>query len=83
MAKNYEKAKERTCKPAWKGLKYLPQEAKHFNSELLTDEQAVTLLQRGHLKETDFIKLPEGYKIPASDITEVKQKPKPRAKKGK
>ena len=61
-AELYEKAKNRTCKPAWKGLKYINKLAKHFNNELLTDEQAVDLLNKGHLKESDFFVLPNGYK---------------------
>jgi hypothetical protein len=58
MAEKYESSKLRTCKPAWNGLKYLPPMAKHYNSKLITDEQAKDLLQKGFLKETDFEILP-------------------------
>lgn len=60
-AMDYEKIKNRTCKPAWNGLMFIHAEARHYNNEYITDEQAITLLERGHLKEKDFIKLPDGY----------------------
>lgn len=55
-----EKAKNRTCKPAWSGLKYVPSFG-HINSELVYDEQAVRCLNEKHLRESDFEVLPEGY----------------------
>jgi len=58
MAENYDKAKTRTCKPAWDGLKYIPATARHWSSELITDEQAQKLLNEGHLREIDFQILP-------------------------
>lgn len=54
----YDKAKNRTCKPKWNGLRFIPKLGKHFNSELITDEQAEKLLKEGHLAEKDFDILP-------------------------
>lgn len=58
---DYEKIKARTCKPAWNGLKFIHAEARHYSNEYLTDEQAILLLERGHLTEKDFVILPSGY----------------------
>ena len=69
-AELYEKAKNRTCKPAWRGLKYINKLAKHFNNELLTDDQAVDMLNKGHLKEADFFVLPKGYNKPEKKVQE-------------
>lgn len=60
-AMDYEKIKARTCKPAWNGLKFIHAEARHYSNEYLTDEQAILLLERGHLTEKDFVILPSGY----------------------
>jgi len=59
-AEHAEKAKNRTCQPAWNGLKFIPQLAKHFNSALITDDEAIKLLNEGHLQESNFVKLPDG-----------------------
>ena len=58
LAELYEKAKTRTCEPAWSGLKYVPSFG-HIASDLIYDDQAVRCLKEGHLKESDFIKLPQ------------------------
>jgi hypothetical protein len=58
LALKYEEAKNRTCKPAWNGLKYIPSTARHWNSELITDSDAKYLLSESHLKESDFEILP-------------------------
>jgi len=58
---NYEKIKSRTLIPNWCGLKYIPAESDHFNSEMLTDETAGILLFKGSLQESDFKKLPDSY----------------------
>ena len=60
-----EEINNRTCKPAFKGLKYLPKPAcKHVNDEYLTDKEAVKWLKIGLLKESDFEVLPEAYDKP-------------------
>jgi hypothetical protein len=56
-----EEIQKRTCIPAWTGLKYIHKSGRHFNNELITDVQAIDLLERGFLSETDFIKIPEGF----------------------
>jgi hypothetical protein len=58
MAEKYDKAQVRTCKPAWNGLKYIPATARHWNSQLVTDEEAEMLLKKGFLTEKDFSILP-------------------------
>ena len=75
-AKEYESIKKRTCKPAWHGLMYINKMARHYNSELITDEQAIELLNKKLLKESNFEKLPENYKKEAKkteSVQEVKQ----------
>lgn len=84
-AMDYEKIKARTCKPAWNGLKFIHAEARHYSNEYLTDDQAIVLLERGHLTEKDFVTLPNGYLQPNkpieqsevnSDQVEETEKPK-------
>ena len=62
MAEHYEKVQARTCKPAWVGNWYLSLAKRHYNSEWITDEEAINLLRQGILKEADFETLPEEYK---------------------
>lgn len=64
LAQKYDEAKNRTCKPAWTGLKYIPATARHWNDELITDKDAVYLLDKGYCKKEDFEILPEGYGKP-------------------
>lgn len=71
MAEKYDKAQVRTCKPAWNGLKYIPGTARHWNSLLITDEEAEMLLKKGFLTETDFTVLPQ--KPQASKLTPEEQ----------
>lgn len=61
MATKFEKAKSRTCIPKWNGLKYLSKTAKHWSSDMLTDEEATNLLVKGHIQEICFTKLPDEY----------------------
>lgn len=61
LAKQYEEAKNRTCKPSWNGIKYINATARHWNSELLTDKEATNLLEKGFLKSSDFSILPAGF----------------------
>ncbi len=88
-AQEYDAAQNRTCEPAWRGLMFIHKLARHYNSELLTDEQAIKLLQAGHLKESDFKKLPEGYKTVTKEDTapeakeDVKKTVKAKPKKTK
>jgi len=50
---------KRTNIPAWKGIKYV--KGAFFNSDTITDLQAINALKNGYLSEFDFDKLPEGY----------------------
>lgn len=59
MAQQFEKAINRKCRPAWKGLKYIPPTARHWNSELLTDDEALMLLEKGYIKPSEFEILPD------------------------
>ena len=91
-AELYEEIKARTCKPKWKGLKFIPSQGRHFSNEFITDKQATSLLEKGVLKESDFIKLPDLYleekeieaKILAEEKAAKKEEPKelkPKTKK--
>ena len=85
-AQDLDDAKNRTCQPKWKGLKFINKVARHFNDALLTDKQAVTLLDAGLLKPEDFVRLPEGYGkeedpapvVEAAPAPAQKASPKPR-----
>jgi len=61
MATINEQAKERTCVPAFKGIKYISRAAKYFNADLLTDRDAIFLLKHKCLTEEDCIKSPTGW----------------------
>jgi len=63
-AKEADEAKNRTCQPKWRGLRFIGKVARHFNDKLLTDAQAISLLDAKLLKPEDFIKLPDGYGEP-------------------
>ena len=78
-AQDLDEAKSRTCQPRWKGLKFINKVARHFNNELLTDRQAISLLDSGLLKQDDFVKLPDGYGATEQVLAEPKPK-KPRKK---
>lgn len=61
--KGVEMAKEienRTCAPAWKGLRFTQKTQSHFLDTKITDKQAMYLIRIGALSEKDFTKLPEG-----------------------
>lgn len=59
---NMNKIKKRTLKPAWSGNKYKSKAARHFNSNLITDEEAIEYLYLGIFQESEFLTLPENYK---------------------
>lgn len=59
LAQNLDKP--RTCNPAWNGLRYISGAARHFHADTFTDENAISLLDKGILSKSDFITLPEGY----------------------
>lgn len=65
--KQLEEIKSRTCKPAWNGLKYINATARHWNSDLITDNEAIKLLEAGHLKKVDFEILPFDFEKPIPD----------------
>lgn len=58
-AKQADEVAKRTCEPKWKGLKFIAKLAKHFNDTLITDAQAISLLDAGFLKPEDFKVLPD------------------------
>lgn len=78
LAKKYEEAKNRTCKPAWTGLKYIPATARHWDDNLLTDKEAEYLLEKHFLKESDFEVLPSSEikdeVLPSLEIKKNKKK---------
>jgi hypothetical protein len=47
----------------------------HVNSDYLSDKDAINYLKHGILKETDFVKLPEGYnvktEVPETEVPET------------
>ena len=63
MAEKYEKAKSRTCIPAWSGLKFITATQKHWIADLLSDDDAIYLLEKKYISEKSFTKLPDSYKI--------------------
>jgi len=82
-----DEAKNRTCKPNWGkgctnniGLKFIHKEGNFYSSEHITDDQAVSLLNRGLLHESDFDVLPEGYEKPLEKLPETPE-PKKKARK--
>lgn len=80
-----EKIKTRTCKPNWKGNKYSPKIHSHINPGFIYDELAINYLKKGVLKESDFSKLPDGYKTKTkkAKVEETEIKPKNTTKKEK
>ena len=85
MAINYEEIKNRTCEPNWDGLKYIHVTARDWNDKNLTDKDAVYLLEKGYLKESDFKILPIEYLEKAVEkvITSNTPTQKPRSHKRK
>lgn len=86
LAKLYEEAKNRTCKPNWNGLKYISSTARHWNNELLTDKDAIYLLEGGHLTTKDFEVLPAEYGRPIPEekvIADFEKRHAPRKGKRK
>jgi hypothetical protein len=59
MAEKVDQIKNRTLKPAWNGLLWIPKAARHFDSERITDEEACSCLLDGQLREVNFEKLPD------------------------
>lgn len=83
---NFEEIKARTCKPAWNGLKFIPSTARHWNNELLTDKEAINLLEKKFLTPVDFEVLPAewGKPIPEEKVIEAfEQRHAPKIKKVK
>jgi hypothetical protein len=70
LAEKLLKAKNRVCKPAWKGNKYVPKNARFYNSDLITDDEAIDLLNRGFLTEKDFTVLPQVEKTETTELSE-------------
>ena len=77
-ASKQEEINNRTLKPSFKGLKYIPQPfCKHINSDYLTDADAIELLNAKALRESDFQVLPEGYNV-TPKVEEVKAEDAPK-----
>lgn len=70
-AEMLEKVKNRTCKPAFKGLVFSPK-AGHINPDFLSDELAEFYLLNGILMPVHFEILPENY-LKNSKVVEIKQ----------
>lgn len=77
-AKEMDEIKARTCQPNWgkgctndNGLKFIHAEGNHYSSLHITDAQAISLLNRGLLNESDFDVLPEGYNKPLPKFEET------------
>lgn len=58
MAEEFKEIEKRTCVPTFKGLKYVAGKG-HFLADTITDEDAIEMLEKGILKESDFKVLPE------------------------
>lgn len=87
MATKYNKLMERTCKTKLgeNELRYIWGD--FYTDAQITDAVAIKLLDNGGLTESDFEKLPDGYKMakpePIKTTTEpVKETPKPQQHKG-
>lgn len=74
------KAKEKkTCVAKFKGLRFINSMQAHIHGEMITDSQALRALLGGHLKESDFITLPEDYKLKAEPKTKKEKAKKTKA----
>lgn len=72
---NYKQIQNRTFKLKWSGIKFINH--KQIHSEYINDLQAIELLNSGYLTESDFVTLPQGYKVETKEIetvTEIKRK---------
>lgn len=76
-----EKVKNRTCKPKWKGLRFI--KGNHYNNENITDDEAIMLIRAGYLQHSDFEKLPDGLVIKTHSKQEQESPKKPAQKKRK
>ena len=65
-------AKKRTLIPNWEGLRYI--RGAFYDSQTITDEQAINSIKQGFLRESHFKKLPEGLKIEVA----IEQLPEPK-----
>ena len=70
-AMEYEKIKVRTLTPAWVDIKFI--RGAFYDSNTITDELAVDALKNGYLKESDFIKLPDTYKLPVEETEQPQE----------
>ena len=85
QAEKIDKAKNRTCVPAWKDLLFIPRTGDHYNCELISDQQAFDLLKGKYIGEELFTKLPDQYLIEVCGIDpvsgeEIKAKKTPKTK---
>jgi len=82
-ATHADAVKTRVCRPKWKGLKFIPKLARHFNDEWITDAEATSLLDAGFLKPEDFTVLPGEVYKPAAPAAAAPAAVRPRAKQSK
>ena len=71
LATKYDKAMARTCKPRWRGLRFIRKIASHVSSENITDEQAIKYLESGVLRSEDFEILPATFQIEEIKVEEL------------
>jgi hypothetical protein len=86
LAQLYLEAKNRTCKPKANGIVYIASTARHWNSELITDKDAIYLLEGKHMKPSDFEILPEAWGKPIPEekvIKDFEKRHAPKAPKGR
>ena len=74
MSDKLQEIKDRKCKPNWKGLIYFPIIATHVNSETITDNDAIMLLNEGLLNPKCFDVLPEGYEVKKENTDSKEEK---------
>lgn len=79
-AKLYDLQHNRTCKPAWNGIKQCIETGVRvffIHADKVTDTLAIDLLKKGILKESDFEIFPENYIKSTTEIEIiVPKKPK-------
>jgi len=76
MADKLIEAQNRTCKPNWNGNKYIHRAGRHYSNIYINDKEAIDLINRKFINESDFDVLPEEYvkePTPVGFIPEIKQ----------
>lgn len=68
-----EEVKARTLVPKFSGRRYVHAINSHIDSAMLTDKQAIDLLKKKVLRESDFETLPKGFKKAAPRKSRAKK----------